>query len=459
YTCKARHASCDEKKPVCGNCERLSLDCHPFEFIIPSAWCPPPVAEATSVEPGPGAVAGLSPEEASSASATSKSTPGLPRSRTLSVPSISSSVNPQRGSNSDPSVSLSSPSPSPLSINSEAAHLLSVYTTGVATWMDVFDHDRSYQCEVPRRCLVSSLLTKCVCAFAAKQLSLIASGEIWSAPATHYYGDALLLLIQHLNSASDSGRDDMLTANMLLSSYEMLEAHTHEHQRHLHGALALIRERGIDARSEGIDRANFWIYVRHEITIALENATPLQFSPDEWNYEWRTGETEEDILGHQVLALAARAIHLIYAPDTNLSLHSQLARIRQEAAVWLDNLPISFQGVKYGCPDDLGFEKIYFAPPSISTVSGERRKSGHCWVTLKYVVASRHGTECKSCNDWRNPWHDQGLYAVTPLGVSNSRLQILIGMDWGHMLKNSIFGNSQSGCANAKSYLCSSVAR
>jgi hypothetical protein len=274
---------------------------------------------------------------------------------------LASSVSP--GSPAAPSShSAASSSLGPLSINPEVAHLLSVYSTGVATWMDVFDHGRSYQCEVPRRCLVSSLVTKCVCAFTAKQLSLLHPGEVWSTPATHYYGDALRLLIRHLNSNTpDARRNEALTANMLLSSYEMLEAHTHEHQRHLHGALALIRECGIDAKSTGMDRANFWIYVRHEITIALENETPLQFSPDEWNYDGPTGEVGEDVLGNHIIWLVARAVDLMYAPDRDLHILPKFEAIVQEAASWHDSLPISFQGVKYGHPDHLGFEKTYFA--------------------------------------------------------------------------------------------------
>ncbi|RYP48870.1 hypothetical protein DL769_011155 [Monosporascus sp. CRB-8-3] len=223
---------------------------------------------------------------------------------------------------------------------------------------------------------MSVLLTKCVCAFTAKQLSLLHSGEIWSTPATHYYGDALHSLIQHLNSSPGSTPDDALTANMLLSSYEMLEAHSHEHQRHLHGALALIRMQGIDAQSGRMDRANFWIYVRHEITIALENETPLQFSTKDWNCDWREGEVDEGILGNQLIWLVARAIDLIYARTPNPSLNNELQDIHREAAAWFVSLPISFQGVEYGHPDDLGFKKSYFAVPAAGEWSRDAFKNG-----------------------------------------------------------------------------------
>jgi hypothetical protein len=230
--------------------------------------------------------------------------------------------------------------------------------------MDIFDHSRSYQFEVPRRCLTSALLKKCVCAFTAKQLSLLPSGEIWSVPAVRYYGNALRLLIQHLDSNPGSTQGDALTANMLLSSYEMLEAHGYEHQRHIRGASTLIRIQGINAQCKGMDRANFWIYVRHEITIALENETTLQLSPKDWDVEWRHGEADEDALSNQLMWLVARAIDFVYAHDPPSSPNNILQDIHSEAAAWYGNLPVSFLGVKYGDSDDLGLVKTYFAVPT-----------------------------------------------------------------------------------------------
>jgi hypothetical protein len=373
YTCKARHASCDEKKPVCSNCERLSLHCRPFEFIVRSAWCPttPTVDEEPIAEASTAATNISSGNDGDSVPASS---PGTSR-RAESVPSVFSSTNEFTAPSSMSSTTTSSPSsaasppvavkPLTLPLTSEMAHLLSVYATGVATWMDIFDHTRSYQCEVLRRCLTSALLTKCVCAFTAKQLSLIPSGgDLWAAPAARYYGDALRLLIQHLDSSPGSAKGDALTANMLLSSYEMLEAHSHEHQRHLRGASALIRMQGIDAQCQGMDRANFWIYVRHEITIALENETALQLSPSEWNVEWQRGLDDEDALGNQLLWLVARAIDIVHGPDHHPPLEAALQELHVETAGWFDNLPVSFQGVKYGPTDDLGFTKTYFAIPA-----------------------------------------------------------------------------------------------
>lgn len=269
-----------------------------------------------------------------------------------------------------------------LPLNGEVAHLFSAYASGVATWMDIFDHNRSYQLEVLRRCLTSSLLRICVCAFTAKQLSLLPSGGIWSVSAANYYGHALRLLIQHLDNSTGSTPGDTLTANILLASYEMLEEHGQKHERHLQGAFTLVRMQGIDAQHQGMDRANFWIYVRHDITIALENKTVLHLSPRDWNVEWRPGETEEDALANQLLWLVARAVDAVYAPDQSALSTGVLHEIRSDAAAWFNDLPLSFIGLKYGDADDVGLMKTYFAVPS----------AGECLVFCTDV--GRNGSKC-----------------------------------------------------------------
>jgi hypothetical protein len=203
----------------------------------------------------------------------------------------------------------------------------------------------------------------CVCAFTAKHLSLLPSGEIWSTAAARYYGTSLRMLIRSLHS-SNPHQGNALTATILLSSYEMIAAQGQEHQRHFYGAMTLIQMYGINARCQGIDRANFWIYIRHEIVVALVNEMPLQLSPKEWNVNWRESNVEEDILSNQLIWLVGRAIDVAYTHDSS----SLQSRARQdlliETTTWFKTLPISFQGVKYGDPDDLGFAKMYFAVPA-----------------------------------------------------------------------------------------------
>lgn len=253
-----------------------------------------------------------------------------------------------------------------IQLNAEGAHLLTVYQTGVATWMDIFDHTCAYQREVSRRCLTSELLMSCVCAFTAKHLSLLPSGDIWTAAAARYYGNSLRALIQYLGSPP---QDDALTATMLLCSYEMIEAQGQEHQRHLYGAMTLIQSHGISAQSLHMNRADFWIYIRHEITVALVNEMPLQLNPEDWNVNWPEEDAEEDAMGNQLLWLLGKAINMAYSRGSPGSPNSERQGLHDDAGRWFDSLPIPFRGVRYGETDDHGFNRIFFPVPAAGKLS------------------------------------------------------------------------------------------
>lgn len=257
--------------------------------------------------------------------------------------------------------------PQTVTLTPQMARLLAVYQTGVGTWMDIFDHTDSYQREVPRRCMISPLLLNSVCAFTAKHLSLLPSGDIWEAAASHYYGESLHRLIQHLNSPLSQA--DALTATILLCSYEVIASPGQEHRKHLYGAMMLIRTHGVGARSLGMDQTNFWIYIRHDITVALVNESCLQLSLEEWDVPWHdelsSAAVEEDVLGNQLLWIVGKAINEIYSKDQTTGLEAaRRESLLAEAARWYNNLPVAFSGVRCGDPDDRGFVKICFAVPA-----------------------------------------------------------------------------------------------
>ncbi|WYZ36111.1 hypothetical protein EsH8_X_000758 [Colletotrichum jinshuiense] len=253
-----------------------------------------------------------------------------------------------------------------VTLTAEMVHLLTTYRASVATWMDIFDYGCAYQLEVLRRCMKSKLLIRSVCAFTAKHLSLLPSGDLWVAPATRYYGESLRGLIGYIGTGSVP--EDVLTATILLCSYEIIATQGEEHQRHLSGAKLLILNRGVSASSVGLDRANFWIYIRHEITVALFNKTTLQISPKDWGVNWRETEVEEDVLANQLLWLLGRAIDVVFRQEqsvfiTATTLCDERQEIYAEVATWFRCWSPSFKGVKYGEPDDQGFFKLYFPMP------------------------------------------------------------------------------------------------
>jgi len=404
-TCKVRHTRCDEKRPICSNCERLGLQCRPSEFMTHSIWSsvetqPPLLSRRdTSFEPSltTSSIVDLHLAGANNtliarrnfsdgsiqSTGSSRSTDSsLSTSASQSTSSsLATSVSQFTGASSTPSPPAALPTPPrhPESV----VYLLNAFRSGVATWMDLFDHGRSYQREVCRRALSSNLLLKCICAFTAKQLSSMASGDAWKPVASQYYGESLNLLIQELSKPES--QTDVLTAAMLLSSYEMLTAQNHEHQRHYEGAMKLIRTRGITARSYGLDRANFWVYIRHEISVALAQQGPLQFAPHEWDVVWPDEQAEEDQLANHLMWLVGRAVDISYSEAPTVGREGLIADIER----WYSLTSPSCRGTEYGEQDEEGLSRVHFAVPAAGEYQHTHRVS-HC-------VSPLHDLGCAYC--------------------------------------------------------------
>lgn len=264
-------------------------------------------------------------------------------------------------STSPPTTVNSSGSNGQISLSSESAFLLQTYVKTVATWMDLFDHSSTYQLKIPQLALASPLLFHCVCAFTANHLALsnMALNASWKVVAVRHYGQALRLLIDALEVPFC---ETAMTGSMLLLSYEVHGAiRSEDYRRHFLGLTMLIKSHGITAQSTGTDRANFWIYCRHEIAVALANERSLVLDPSEWGVSWQEGETREDVLGNHLIWILARVINLVFGPD-NAKETSRPARqaFLQELEAWRAGLSESFIGIPYGDVDDDGFRKIYF---------------------------------------------------------------------------------------------------
>ncbi|RFU29843.1 hypothetical protein B7463_g6506, partial [Scytalidium lignicola] len=246
-----------------------------------------------------------------------------------------------------------------LIIDSEKALLLHEYQSGIGTWMDLFDHGMSYQREVMRRAYFCPLIMQALCALTAKQLSLVRSEEAWDAVAVRYYGESLHLLINVLANTA-SCEKDALTGTILLSSYELLASPGFDHRRHVSGASTLIKTHNITAKSEGLARASFWIYARHDCAMALIHECPTMLPPEDWDVSLTTRELEEDVLGNQMLWLLAKVIAFTFdkgerqPEETLLATRSNLIT---EIDAWFAGLPPSFKSVPYGPTSREGYTK------------------------------------------------------------------------------------------------------
>ncbi|KAL9112412.1 MAG: hypothetical protein Q9227_003254 [Pyrenula ochraceoflavens] len=379
--------------PQCQTCQRLGLQCQPSEFITRSNWSKPKIERSPTLrrqstetrdEPlldqptSTWDVLSLFPDNSSGeTNHTSSTSSSTPADHTF-LPTTPQNV-------LQPAVS----------IDAETAYLLNQFKTGIATWMDIFDHNCTYQREVSRRALESELIFKCVCAFTAKQLSVVGDGgPVWSTVAARNYGEALKILIQQLSELGP--HSDALTAVIMLSSYEMIAAQGQEHRSHYHGAITLVKSLGINAQSSGIDKANFWIYVRHEIFVALGNESPLFFNANEWKVDWQSEDKEEDALGNRLLWLAGQTIDYVFNRDTRIEEAVLLAALES----WYAGLSTAFTGVRFGSLTEEGLSQMYFAIPATvpkyrvlfaagKHVEGITRKM-RAWVLLD-EVQRKHG--------------------------------------------------------------------
>lgn len=232
--------------------------------------------------------------------------------------------------------------------------------------MDLFDHNLHYQREVLRRAWTSSLIRKSICALSAKQLELISERHVWTSVVAKRYGESLRLLI---NACADPNAEqkDIFTATTLLSSVELLFGPGSDHQKHLLGGATLIKSRNINATCSGLERACFWLFVRHDLAMALINECPTLIHPDEWNVSWSESSTEEDELGNHIIWLCSRIANFVFG------IHSSASR-RQNADIagglmeaidaWFERVPQACKGVPCRTLDRGGLEQLWFPVPA-----------------------------------------------------------------------------------------------
>lgn len=336
--CRSKHTKCDEKRPTCGSCQNLGLRCEILNFFVPSKWSSIPTDMST--------LEGHAPRPAS--------TWDVFNHPIATLSSLSISENYLANNDGLPN------------IDSEMAELLAEFSRGVATWMDLFDHDQSYQRGVMRRAHSCPLIMQAICALTAKQLSLVKHGGIWGPVAVRYYGESLRLLISALADATSHPEDPFL-ATILLSSYELIASPGPDHRRHISGALSLIKAHNITARSSGLKRASFWIYARQDVAMALIHECPTMLLPEDWNICWAERETEEDVLGNQILWILAKTIFFTFQTGNSLSevtLSAARTRLMNEINTWFNTLDSSVRGCTYGPLSREGFTSHWFAVPA-----------------------------------------------------------------------------------------------
>ncbi|CAM1509755.1 Fc.00g000900.m01.CDS01 [Cosmosporella sp. VM-42] len=347
--CRTRRIKCDEEKPVCGCCRRKGTECKQPDFIVHDKLSTAPNATEPNQDEGE------MDQERTSSSA-------------IHDPESTYDVFRQAQSTTFPA-----PRGEPqtfdlpdIVITEQAVDLLRIFQNGIGPWMEVFDHSFSFSWQAVRLALSSELLLNSICALAAKQMSLINERSFWEPVAARYYGESLVLLIQSLNQA-ETPHDVVLTATVILCSYELLANPGPDYRKHMSGATTLIQTRGILVEGTDLERANFWCYARQDVAVSVTHEFPTQIPPHQWIAALRNDKTKDEVAACHILWLLARVLELRFAPMQDSLPDARIEGLRGVSAEmdqWWDGLPATSRGVTTGKPSDDGLTKLWFCVPS-----------------------------------------------------------------------------------------------
>ncbi|KAL3460962.1 hypothetical protein BJX64DRAFT_261812 [Aspergillus heterothallicus] len=349
-TCRARHTRCDEVLPICGNCRRSRQHCQQPGFIS-SKWnalVPTESGTEDGSEIPDDQCINFHPPTAAK----------LARHGHIEVQETYGILRHEGAS-----------SPTETKMTQETVHLLQVYEKSIATWMDVFDSQWTYQRQL--LCMVpwSPLLLNAICALAARQLSLTGSALVWKAVAERYYGQAVHLLARLLNGYQSNDMELAVVASILLCSYELLAFPGIDYQRHFKGAHTLVQSLHAHKATSSLTRASFWIYARHEVAEALNRGSPTLHDPGLWpKFDLSQAEPAEDSFCNDVLRMAAESACAVFGETQSSRRPSsrqkrRLSILQDELGTWFRLCPRKWMGSEY---EENGKTRYWFPRPNFA---------------------------------------------------------------------------------------------
>ncbi|KOC11233.1 hypothetical protein AFLA70_262g001441 [Aspergillus flavus AF70] len=357
-TCRGRHTRCDEARPICGNCRKSRLQCQQPEFV-PSKWniCNPAVAgtgRRTEIPPEPNLDG-----QCTTGNSVREPEPQRYGEHQVQEPQSTSSAGADREVVSPPAESVITP---------EIVHLLRVYEKSIATWMDVFDSELTYQRRLVCMAPSSPLILNAICALAARQLSLVGSSHTWKPVSEHYYGQAVHLMARLLD-VYPSEMELAIVGTILLSSYELLAFPGLDYQRHLKGAHTIVASLHAHNSASCLTRASFWIYARHEVAEALNRNSPTLHDPGSWpKFDLSRAEPAEDSFCNDVVRLTAETVCIVFGKTSRSRTKRRkrdLSTLQGELRNWLHICPEQWKGTEY---TEDGNVRYWFPRPKFGTV-------------------------------------------------------------------------------------------
>ena len=324
--CRTRRKKCDEQRP-CGYCIQKGLECKQTEFIV---------------HIGPSQIGSRRKSKRLAFDETH------PSSVTYEPGSLYSVFRqPSPVPVPDPGPAIIPKTPPEIAITEEIALLLDHYQTGIGMWQDIFDNSHSYQIQVVQQALCSPLLLHTICALSAKQKSLTSETFIWEPIANRHYGESVTLIIQGL-SKEPTSREGLVTATILLCSYELLANPGIDYQRHFYGFRSLFQTYDVSRNGTELELAGFWIFARQDISWAIAHESPTSIPPHQWPGVPRSNDKKEDSLGKRMLWFLAKVMEFRFSTESTWTAKQTrtFKEISNEVDLWWENLPDASRGMR-----------------------------------------------------------------------------------------------------------------
>lgn len=119
-------------------------------------------------------------------------------------------------------------------------------------------------------------------------MSLIGDEFLWEPVAARHYGE----LIKELNG-SETSSEVVISATILLFSYELLARPGADYQKHLYCARSPFQGYDMVRNGTDVEHVSFWIYARQDVSMALVHESATFIAPETWPAVPQLGEMEE----------------------------------------------------------------------------------------------------------------------------------------------------------------------